>query len=136
MSANLPALATVQRTTAANDFDGTAPAGAATRADRVDVYPEEAAGGLVAFASHLTFVDEIRVSLVGGTDYSIDILDPSGALYTISSATGLSNVAVVLRGPWRLTKGQKIKITTTGAAGVNKARAEVIHRLWERVTGY
>ncbi len=136
MSASLPALAQVQRTSANNDLDGTAPTGAATTADRVAVYPEEDAGGLFSFASHLTFVDEIRVALVGGTDYTVEIVDPSGAAYSIASGTGLSNVAAVHLGPWRLTKGQQIKVTTTGAAGGNKARAEVVHRLWERVSGY
>jgi hypothetical protein len=138
----LKALATEQSLAGSYDFTGAAPSGTEPDpVDRVVSWPEGAADGcgLFNFAtwSDLTIVDQIRVHLTGGSDYAIYIQNAAGTRdFLIQSGTGLSDVNVVYEGPLRLTKGEKIKITTAGAAGLNGAYAKVIHRFWERASGY
>jgi hypothetical protein len=134
--------ASVQSTAGGVDFDGAAPSTTAAVASRVLTWPEDAAhAGLFAASvlnAHFASVqiDQIQLCLVGGTGYTVSIVRADGTAHVIATAAALSNVYVVIQGPFYLTAGEGLKIVTTGAAGINKAYAKVIHRFWNPVGTY
>lgn len=126
-----PALFFEQSAPAAVDLNGVAPATTATTTNRREVLPPHATNnGLFSFGDELKVVDEIRVFLTGGSAYTVKVVDQGGREQTIGSGSALSNVDVIIRGPYILGGGEKIKVTTTGAAGINAPFARVTARKW------
>jgi hypothetical protein len=101
--------------TALSQFAGVAPGGVLTHADEMDKYAANANGGLFDFAQ-TTAVRPKHFAFKGGgqATWKLELVDAEGNVYPLENGT--NEAAVFKKLDYLvLLKGQKLKLTTTGA---------------------
>jgi len=115
-----------QAITATNQFDGTAPAGAVTRANDIEAYPAAAAGGLFDFAlANPAELVQVQIVLGGQTTWSLALVDVDATEVVLFSGTTEASFVTTAADRIILLEGQTLALVTTGATTAMRARISV-----------
>lgn len=114
-----------QKIGATHQFDGTAPTGAVVRANDMESYAVQNAGGLFDFGlTQPVNIVQIFVKLGGQTSWALSLVDADGDVFPLVDGT---NEAIYASKPFDLfmLTGDKLKLVTTGATTAMKARVTI-----------